>query len=440
MKNARKAALVAALLFSGIFLTSTFGRSSRPQDERPRLAETAFPARADLLKKRIERLLPQAMHEHGVDCWIVVTRESSRDPIAEDLGGGSVGARSAFVFIVDKSSRLSATAIVANLDSEGPAGSGIYDRLVAYGTEGVSAHLRKIVHDAKPKRIALNYSRDQALADGLTAGMKDYLVEALGEDYARRFVSSEDMLLSFRGRMLPEELEVYSHAVELTQQILHSALSSRAITPGKTTERDIENFLRDRTRAVGAEVAFVSISVGTSATTSPIVRRGDLVRIDFGITWHGYKTDIQRTAYVLRESETSPAPFIKKMWETAVRANRAAVTAMRPGVSGVSIDAVARKIILSAGYIDYSHVTGHPVGVEVHDAGPVLGPDWKERYGSRVHRNLEAGQIFAVEPEVSKDQPGGKGEIGIGLEEEVIVEHGGARYLGQPQVELIIVR
>jgi Xaa-Pro dipeptidase len=447
MKNALTAAPLAALFFSGAFLIGMPPLALPPsggQEERPRLAGPPAATRVELLKKRVDEMLPGAMRQTGVDCWIVLTRENSRDPIAQDLGGGTVVGRSAFIFTLGKSSELKATAIVASFDAEALAGSGIYERLISYNTEGLAPHLRKIVHDAKPKRIALNYSRDHPLADGLTVGMRAYLIDALGEDYAKRFVSSEDLLVSFRSRLLPEEVEIYRRAVELTQQILLSALSSRAVTPEKTTDQDIEDFLKERTHAASGEVAFISVAFDPSSADSSaagrLVHRGDLIRVDFGIRWHGYRTDIQRTAYVLREDESGPPASIKKMWDTAVKANRAAVMAMKPGVTGEAVDAVARKVITGAGYIDYPHLTGHPVSVEVHDAGTVLGPDWKERYGSRVFRKLEADQILAVEPEVSKYDSKTKSEVSIGLEEEVIVESGGAKYLGQPQVELIIVR
>jgi Xaa-Pro aminopeptidase len=229
----------------------------------------------------------------------------------------------------------------------------------------------------------------------------------------------------------------------MTQQILAAALSSRAVVPGKTTEADITRFLEERSSSLGAEVAFISVIAGGRARLSPaqtVVQRGDLVRIDFGISWRGYKTDVQRTAYVLRDGEDRPPPRIKKMWDTAIRANRAAVLAMKPGVTGLAVDTAARSVITSAGYGEYSHATGHPVGIEVHDAGTILGPDWKERYGSRVLRRLEQGQIYAVEPVVNDYDPATRTEIAIGLEEDVVVESGGARYLGMPQVTLILIR
>jgi Xaa-Pro dipeptidase len=399
--------------------------------------------RAQILKMKVERVLPQAMRERGIDCWLVFTRENARDPIAEDIGGGSVVARSAFIFHLDKSGKLNRTAIVASYDTDGPTRSEIYDQVIAYRDEGIKPHLKKLIEQLNPQRIAINGSRDEPLADGLTVGMRNYLFETLGEEYIKRMVSAEDLVVSFRSRRLPEEIEIYRRAVETTQQIITSALSSRVVMPDKTTEADIAKYMQDRARSLGAEVAFSSVTVGAnrghSLPTETIVRRGDLIRIDFGIIWRGYKTDIQRTAYVLRQGEETPPEPIRKMWETALKANRAAVAAMKPGVTGLDVDSAARKQVTSAGYQEYPHATGHPVGFEVHDAGAILGPDWKERYGSKVLRKLEVGQLFAVEPAVNQYDPSTKSEIGIGLEEDVVVEADGAKYLGTPQTSLILI-
>lgn len=386
-----------------------------------------------MLRRKIDRLLPAVMREQEIGCWLIFTRENSRDPIAEDVGGGSVVARAAFVFYLDETDKLHRIAITAGFDADEPRKSGIYNKVVSYQQEGVAPHLKKLLDEVNPKKIAIDYSRDEPLADGLTTGMRSYLIEALGESLAARFVSAENLIVSFRTRKLPEEIDSYQRAVAITQQIAASALTSKVVTAGKTTAADLESFMQGRAQSLGAVLAFVSITLGSSSS-SRAIQRGDIVRVDFGVQWNGYKTDIQRTAYVLRDTEDEPPARIKKMWETALRANRAALLAMTPGSTGVAVDAAARRAVALAGYKDYDHATGHSIGFEVHDAGPILGPDWKERYGSKVLRKIEIGQLFAVEPSVTDP------EMTVAAEEEVVIEKEGARYLGMPQVALILIR
>ncbi len=216
-----------------------------------------------------------------------------------------------------------------------------------------------------------------------------------------------------------------------------------------TTELDIANFLRRRMQELGFTCAWggdgcpsvvAGPNRGHSAPTDTVIERGRTVRIDFGIKLEGYCTDIQRTAYVLREGETEPPAEIQQLWQTVVRANEAAVAQMRPGVTAQAVDAAARSAIVKAGYDEFVHATGHAVGFFTHDVGPLLGPDWPDRYGRAVFRQLESGQIFAVEPSAAVEVPWMDGRMGVRLEEEVLITTEGAEYLGGHQTKLILLR
>ncbi len=394
-----------------------------------------------VLRERLEKLLPRAMEMHDVDLWLVFTREESKDPLAEDLGGGAAVARMALLFDRDEE-RFRKTAVAASYDVTPLRESGLYDEVISYKREGIKPHLLKFVRELDPGRIAINMSRDMPIADGLTVGMHRYLEEVLGEELSGRFVSSEPLVASFRGRRLPSEVAVLREAARHTDTMIREALSPLAITPGVTSEMDVGEFLRTRTAMVGATVPFLSVVAGPSRghadPSSRIIERGDLVRIDFGITLRGYSTDLQRTAYVLRIGETEAPESIRKMWRTARRALDRQLEAMKPGVTGTEIDAVARKTLAENGYEGPPHGTGHAIGFAVHDVGPLLGPDWSERYGTTVWLELEEGQTFAVEPILYAPYED-VGEIHIGLEEDVVITANGAKLLHEPQRELILI-
>ncbi len=377
-----------------------------------------------------------------MDLWLVFTREESKDPLAEDLGGGDAVARMALLFDLSDG-RLRRTAIAASYDVTPLEESGLYDKVLSYKSEGIKPHLKEFVTALDPARIAVNVSRDMPIADGLTSGMRAYLEEVLGKDIAARFVSSEPLVASFRGRRLPQEVAILREAARHTDTMIREALSVLAITPGVTSENDVGRFLRTRTAMIGATVPFISVVAGPSRghadPSSRVIERGDLVRIDFGITLNGYSTDLQRTAYVLRPGETEAPAQIQRMWETARRAANRQVAAMRPGVSGTEIDAIARKTLEEAGFEGPPHGTGHAIGFVVHDVGPLIGPDWRERYGTTVFLEMEEGQTFAVEPILYAPYED-VGEIHIGLEEDVVITKTGAELLHEPQTDLILIR
>ena len=127
------------------------------------------------------------------------------------------------------------------------------------------------------------------------------------------------------------------------------------------------------------------------------------------------------------------------MWNTARRALNRQIGAMKPGVTGTEIDAIARKTMEEGGFEGPPHGTGHAIGFVVHDVGPLIGPDWRERYGTTVFLKMEEGQTFAVEPIVYAPYED-VGEIHIGLEEDVVITKNGAELLHEPQTELLLIR
>jgi Xaa-Pro aminopeptidase len=150
-------------------------------------------------------------------------------------------------------------------------------------------------------------------------------------------------------------------------------------------------------------VAFSTIRIGgrspAGASPGESVGRGDVLTIDCGVVHQGYHSDIQRTAYVLRDGESSAPRELQTMWDVTLRAQEAAIGALRPDATGIAVDTAAREVVRAGGFKEFPHATGHPLGQRVHDIGPMLGPEWPG-YGSLVHVRIQPSQVFAVEPMV----------------------------------------
>jgi Xaa-Pro aminopeptidase len=396
-------------------------------------------------RDRINKLLPQSMKDHNIDMWLTFTRENTTDPILKTLGIEHIVARGAFIFTLRPDGTFRKTAIAASYDVEPMQRSGLYDEVISYKKEGIKPHLRAAVAAADPKRIAINHSRDVTIADGLTVGLRRYLDETLGgdPDFTKRFVSAEQLVVSLLGRKLPQEIEALTRAAEDTQRIIQEALTGGAIVPGVTTENALNEWMSKRALELGDEVAFASIVVGPSRghsePTDRVIQRGDVIRIDWGASHAGYAADIQRTAYVLKDGESRAPAWLVKLWEDTLAANRAATAACRPGNTGNDVDRAGREALTRRGYEEYPHGTGHAIGLKVHDVGPMLGPDWPERYGDPVFFKIEPAQVFAIEPIIYLNPPELGYDFHVGLEEDVIVDATGAHYIGTPQTELILV-
>lgn len=393
-------------------------------------------------QERINQLLPQIMKEQEVDMWLVFARENADDPILPTIGIKHIVARGAFIFSL-KNGNYKKIAIAASYDVSPIKATGLYDEVISYKAEGVKPHLKEWVERLNPTKIAVNYSRDVTIADGLTFGMLNYLEETLGGKYKRRFLSAERLIVSLIGKKLPMEIKALTTAILATKQIISEALTPEVIEVGVITEEELGNFMTRRTKEMGMEVAFMSVVVGPtrvhSEPTDRVIQPGELIRIDFGVRYEGYAADIQRTAYILRPEEDDPPAEIQHMWEVALEANKACVAAIKPGVTGNDIDSVGRQVLIDAGYEGYPHGAGHAIGLKVHDVGAILGPDWKERYGNTVFLPLEVNQVYAVEPILYAPDPRTGEEINIGIEEDVIVTENGAEHIGKPQTKLIVI-
>jgi Xaa-Pro aminopeptidase len=443
-------AVLVGVLLGGMAASAAMAqvRRSRATPTPAPTAGPTLPLRITARKERVDRYLLAAMRRAGVSSWLVLTRENSSDPIAFDVGAEHAVGRAICLF-VDRGETLERVAIVASFDTDAFEKSGIYNLVIPYGKEGAGGVLLETVAKYGPKTIAVDQSKDVPLADGLTAGNLQWLRDALGPDFAKRLVSAEALLVSYRSRKTPAEIAKMREAVKKTEAILAEALTPAVIVAGKTTEKDVADFIRKRRRAMGLGASWgdehdpnvtAGRARGHSASTDTVIAAGAVVHIDAGVDDDGYKTDVQRLAYVLRPGETSAPPEVQKAFDTVKAANRAAAAALKPGVKGTDVDTAGRRVITEAGYEEFIHATGHPIGFYTHDLGPLLAPDWPERYGKLGGYVIERDQTFAVEPTLTTELPWLMGEkVGFGLEEDYVVTEKGSEPLGSPQETLILI-
>ena len=112
--------------------------------------------------------------------------------------------------------------------------------------------------------------------------------------------------------------------------------------------------------------------------TDKVIESGDLVTLDFGALYEGYISDITRTVAV-----GEPSDKLKEIYAVTLAAQELALKEIKPGMTGIEADAIARDYIKSKGYGEaFGHSTGHGIGLEVHE-GPALSFR-SERYLNRI--------------------------------------------------------
>jgi len=392
-----------------------------------------------MIKQKIEQAF-EILNELDIDLWLVIDKESEllTDPIMDYVVGTGVTWFSMFLYFKQKKKY----AIVGNLEIEKFENLKLFDKVYAYKSSPKD-FLFELLDKYKPNKIAIDYSVNSPAADGLTYGRYLELIELLkGSGYEKRLISAEEIISKIRGRKSEEEINRMKKAIDITLNIYDKV--TEYAKPGMK-EKDIADFITSERVKLGLEPSWEeehcpSVFTGPqtvgahSGPTSKELKRGHIFNIDFGVVYDKYCSDLQRTWYILRENESYPPEEVMRGFNTIVESIQLAFNALKPGVTGVEIDKIAREYIVSKGYGEYPHALGHQVGRSAHDGGALLAPAW-DRYGNLPFIPLEENQVFTIEPRLYiKD-------YGVAtIEEMVVIRKDGARFLSPPQKEIFLVK
>ncbi|NCC43496.1 MAG: aminopeptidase P family protein, partial [Clostridia bacterium] len=221
-----------------------------------------------------------------------------------------------------------------------------------------------------------------------------------------------------------EELEYLEKAEEIGDIAFSKII--KIIKPGMT-ELEVAAELEYQMKKAGAEdLSFNSIIASGLNSSMPHaipgtkkLEVGDFVTMDFGCKYKGYCSDMTRTVVLGKASEKQ-----KEIYQTVLTAQLAALDAVKAGVTGQSVDKVARDIIAKAGYGEcFGHGLGHSVGLFIHE-DPRLSP--------ADDTVLKAGMIETVEPGIYVPGFGG-----VRIEDMVVVTEDGYKNLAHSPKELI---
>jgi Xaa-Pro aminopeptidase len=390
---------------------------------------------ADLIKEKMCQA-KALMQEFHIDCWITFVRETSavHDPILDFLVSSDLTWQSALIITRSGPS----IAIVGNYDRQTLVDAGAFDRVVGY-VEGIRQSLLAELQALKPRTIALNYSIDSEICDGITHGMYLSMMSILHEaGLDGGVVPAEDLISALRQRKTSSEVACIREAIRHTEE-MYAQIGG--IMRSGMTEEGIAAIMHAEVQKRGLGFAWdpqVCPSVYTGPETATahyrptdrVLHPGHVVTMDFGVRVGGYVSDIQRTFYVLRKGESTAPPAVQQGFDTIVASIEKACAMLKPGVTGLEVDAAARSHITTAGYSEFSHGLGHQVGRFAHDGTALLGPAW-EKYGRKPFCRIEEGMVFTIEPSLSIP-----GHGAVSIEEMVVVTSRGAEYLSVPQLTL----
>jgi Xaa-Pro aminopeptidase len=238
-----------------------------------------------------------------------------------------------------------------------------------------------------------------------------------GNDWVERFRSVKD----------EDEVKQIRAAIHMAEKAF--AMFRAMLTPEadeKTLTDAMESYVR---RAGGKETSFPTIvAVGPRAAlphappSSACIHQSNHVLIDWGAAGTFYKSDLTRVLWsrnngsVPSQANGADEAKLREVYAVVLRAQAAAIAALKPGMQAKEIDAAARNVIVQAGFGDFfTHSVGHGIGMQVHEA-PLMR--------ANTETVLKPGMVVTVEPGIYLPNWGG-----VRIEDDVLITPDGHEVL-----------
>lgn len=253
----------------------------------------------------------------------------------------------------------------------------------------------------------------------------EWLLELMEYLPQAQFTNASPLVDNLRAVKSHQEQEILMEASRINDQVMQQLI--RDVSLG-LSEKELEQRLKSYYQAAGAQgysfdpiIAYGANGANPHHLTSDDYPKiGQSVILDIGCYYNGYASDMTRTVFY-----GSPCEKAQHLYEIVKQANLAAIQAVKPGALFCDIDKAARDVIAQAGYAKYfTHRTGHSIGMEVHEKGDV---------SSHNQEPLQVGNVFSIEPGIYIP-----GELGIRIEDLVIVTPDGCQLLNHVSKELTI--
>jgi Xaa-Pro aminopeptidase len=309
-----------------------------------------------------------------------------------------------------------------------------------------------IISKRDPKKIGINYSKDFGILDGIVKTDYEEFINVLPEEYKPRVSSAEKLAIAWVETRTEQEMEIYKELVKITHDIIDEAFSTSVIQPETTTTDDVVWWLRQKVTDMGLKTWFhptVDIQRSGEALQSHIIsfsdrpkdkviRPGDLIHCDFGITYLRLNTDCQQHAYILRNEETSPPEFLAKAFADGNKVQDIFTSNFETGKTG-------NEILLKS--LEQGKAEGlkpsiytHPLGLYGHSSGPTIGM-WDSQGGvpGTGDYPLYENTVYAIELNATVTLPEWKKDIRIMLEEAGFWGASGFKYVNERQTELVTI-
>ena len=353
----------------------------------------------EMVKKRLARLR-ELMSGKGMDAFVLLVLERANSESCHYISGfrGSSAA-----LIID---RKEATLVTDGRYRTQAAAQSPF-KLIVQSDVPLAAFIAKAVSDAGWG--AVGFESDK---------VSHRMFEVTFAPVKTQWMDATDFIPSLRRSKDACEVESIKKAARIGREAYGTMLER--VHPGMT-EAEFCSALLAEIKRRGAEKGWAQddfiVASGQNGAmcharaTDKAFEEGDTVTVDYGAMVDGYMSDITRNFAVGHAQDKA-----RELNDILLRAHRAAAAVLRPGIAGKDVDAVARKVIIDAGYgKDFVHGLGHGLGLAIHEA-PRLAPSSKDI--------LQVGDVVTVEPGIYIEGWGG-----LRIEDDYLITENGVECL-----------
>jgi len=249
---------------------------------------------------------------------------------------------------------------------------------------------------------------------GVEGDVPKYVADALsGGELNMQLVDCDDILNTLRLIKSEEEIARLARAAEITQNVVNKCLGF--LREG-VTDNELIQFARDEMLREGAcDWNHFTIRFGDSDPEGPgtgrALKRGELVRLDLGVIYKGYASDINKHAIIGEVDDEA-----KRVMDGLVKLQRYCEENIRPGVSMSDLGDAAGEWYEEHVPDGGAYLMGHSIGLQVEDMhlfGTLGGPDMA----------FEENMVFEIEAWENY------GDSHLGVEDLYVVMKDGCRKL-----------
>lgn len=402
-----------------------------------------------VLAERLDEVVPMLMRREGIDAWVIISREYNEDPVLKTMLPATwLNAR-----------RRTVLMFINHGDSRGVERMAVARYAVADLFPGVWnpeeqpdqwARIGELLNEANPQRIALNYSDDYGLADGLTFSEHHEFTNALPERLRNRIESAEALAVGWLETRTESELALYRDVMAVAYDIIREGFSADVVTPGVTTLDDLSWWFRQRVNDLGLSTWFHTgmeveraeesrQHIAQQGLDPDVLYRGDHVHIDFGISYLRLQTDTQQNAYILKEGETDVPDYLKMALAEGNRLQDILTSNFQNGRSGNEILRLSLEQAKAEGLNPIIYT--HPIGLHGHAAGTTIGM-WDQQGGVPGSGDylMQPNTAYSIELNALVDVPEwGSEPLPMKLEEDGFWDGESFQYIQPRQIEYHVI-